>query len=135
MQGAFYPGAVIRVELTDRCRDRFDIFVGDLMVAQHRFALNETRLGQPPQVHYDFQQIVTVVQFPHFIRDMLRQDIQQQIQIICYFLMFQYIFFQRYPVIAHHNIETGAINYFIRFLLILSPDKPGCPHPIIVHSH
>ena len=55
------------------------------MITEDHLALHKAGFWHPPEVHHDFEEIFAVIQFTHFIRDVLRQDIQQQIQVICNF--------------------------------------------------
>ena len=57
MQGALDAGAVVFAEDADMLDDHLQIRRGNLMFAEHHFAVAEARFGQAAQVHDNFQQV------------------------------------------------------------------------------
>ena len=82
MQGALDARAVITGELADAGDHVAQILFADLAGAQPQLVIDETRFGQPAQIHDDFQQVVALVRLAQGPLDRWGQHLQQSIQVI-----------------------------------------------------
>ncbi len=82
MQRAFDAGAVVGAEVADAADDHLQVFRRGLRITQIDLAVGEARFGQPAQVQHHLDQIGHMIRFLQGALDALRQDVEQQVQVI-----------------------------------------------------